>query len=954
MIGQQVSHYEIISALGTGGMGEVYEARDHRLGRRVALKFLPPELSRDARAVERLLREARIASSLNHPHICTIHDIDSHHGTHFIVMELLDGLPLTQRIQVGAIPVRELIQITIHVAEALGAAHRLGIVHRDIKPANIFITTGGVVKVLDFGVAKLQAARPTPAPSAAFANTIAADALTTDGVALGTIQYMSPEQARGEGIDGRSDLFSLGAVIYEMATGRPAFGGPTTAVIFDSILNRHPVAAGTIKPAVPPALDGIIARAIAKRPDDRYQTAGDLIADLEHVHRELSGEVPIGRTAEYRPPSGTIAATAGDTPAAVPPGRRWSRRGFLALAVIVAAAATLYWRFSPAHPLAPRDAIVIADFANTTGDEVFDDALREAVDVQIRQSRWFRVLGEQATITTLRRMGRPADTPVTGDVARELCQRAGAQAVIDGTIAAIGSTYVMTLDAQDCASGDSLAKEQVQARTKDLVLTELGGAISRLRTQLGESLQSIKRFDTPIQEATTPSLPALKAYSLGVRARVRGGDSAAIPFFRQALEFDPAFALAHARLSVVYENLGDRALARAEVQKAYELRDRVSEYERLYIVTRYHDIVTGDLEQRLAALQMMGDTFARDFAARNNLGVAYLEMGRLEQAVDEFRKAVAIAPDQRLPAMNLANTLVNLGRLDEARTAFERTLAIGDSSDTRAGAFMLGYYAGDLAEMKRQYDAGRRGGEPWRLSGVRAVTLAYEGKLDEAERVQSQGIADAAAANRAGALAHGYLQLAWIALQCGDLQSAREAAEQALVHDRDARNALQAAAILALAGNPAKAAMETASVEGDAAIGTITRDVFLAQARAALSLARNDVARAHAILDRATAYEPRYPELTWMRGIAHLRAGDRAAIDDFRTLLDHPWREGPVVYPVVRLQLARALAKSGDVAAAAAEYDRFLALWKDADPDAAPLIEARRERAALPAPPAQP
>ena len=929
-------------------MGEVYEARDHRLGRRVALKFLAHELSRDARAVERLQREARIASSLNHPHICTIHDIDSHHGTHFIVMELLDGVSLKERLQAGPLAVRDLIRIAIQVAEALGAAHRLGIVHRDIKPANIFITVSGPVKVLDFGVATLQASPAAAATSSAAIPRVPPDALTTDGMALGTIQYMSPEQARGEQIDGRSDIFSLGAVMHEMATGVPAFIGATTAVVFDTILNREPPPPSSVNPLAPPQLDRIVARAIAKQPSDRYQTAEELSADLECVQRELSGELPMGRTAEYsRWPVGPARAPAARSAGGA---RVWSRRGSVAAVAAAAMALTAagaYWRAQQAHPLAERDTIVIADFTNATGNAVFDDALREAVDVQIRQSRWFRVLGEQRTLNTLRLMGRPADTPVAGDIARELCLRARAQAVVGGTITSIGSTYVITLDAQHCDTGDSLAKEQVQAADQASVLQQLGGATSRLRKQLGESLQSIERFDTPIQEATTPSLPALKAYSLGVRARVRGGDSAAIPFFRQALELDPAFALAHARLGVVYENLGDRPLARAEVQQAYELRDKVSEYERLYIVSRYHDVVTGDLEKRIDALRLLSDTFPRDFAARNNLGVAFLEIGRIEQAAEEFRRAAELAPDQRTPSMNLANTLVNLGKLDDAKAVFDRTLAIGDSSDTRAGAYMRAYHVDDRDEMRRQYDAGRQGGEPWLLSGARAMTLAYEGRLEEAERTLSQGISDAAGANRAGALAHAYLQLASIALQCGDLEEARDAATQATVHDRDARNVLQAAAFLALAGAPARAAALAAPFEDDAQLGTITRDVYLAQARAALALARGDTAGAHAILDRSTAYEPRYPEMTWMRGIAHLRASDPAAADDFRTLLAHPWRHGTVIYPLMHLQLARALSNTGDAAGAAAEYDRFIDAWANADPDAQPLIAARRERAGL-------
>jgi eukaryotic-like serine/threonine-protein kinase len=958
VIGQQVSHYEIISRLGTGGMGEVFEARDHRLGRRVALKFLPEELSRDVRAVDRLQREAQIASSLNHPHICTIHAIDSHHGTHFIVMELLDGVPLKQRLQVSTLAVREILVIAMQVAEAMDAAHRLGIVHRDIKPANIFLTTNGPVKVLDFGVAKLQAPTASLSTSMPTIPRRASDAQTTDGVTLGTIQYMSPEQARGEEIDSRSDLFSLGVVMYEMAAGTPPFTGPTTAVIYDGILNRRPPAPSTMNGSVAPDFDRLIARAMEKERADRYQNASELIADLQRVYRELSGELVMGRTAEYptryvpradqpaylHPPADRVHVAT----AAPPPARRWPRVAGAAIGVVALAGVGAYWQAQRAQPLLERDTVVVVgDFTNATGDPVFDAALREAVDVQIRQSRWFSVLGEQRTLSTLRQMGRPDDTPVTGAVARELCQRAGAQAVIEGAIASIGATYLITLDAQNCTTGDSIAKEQAQPSNKDAVLAELGAATSQLRKRLGESLQSVERFDTPIQEATTPSLPALRAYSLGVRARVREGDSAAIPFFRQALEHDPAFALAHARLSVVYENLGDRALARDEVQRAYELRDKVSEYERLYIVSRFHDVVSGDAEKRIDTLRLMSETFPRDFAARNNLGVAYLELGRVEQAVEQFRTAVSLAPDQRLPNMNLANTLVTLGRLEDARAAFDRTLAIGDSSDTRAGAYLRAYYAGDRAEMDRQYEAGRRGGEPWLLSEARALTLAYEGHLAATRRAFAEAIGDARDAARRGAVARAWLLLAYFAVQIDDSAGARQAAEQALAHDGDSRNVLQAAAILALAGDPARAEALTAPMETQPRLDTITRDVYLALARSAVALARGDAVEAHQRLDRSTAYEARYPELTWLRGLAHLAAGDAAAAADFRTLIEHPWRGGAVIPPAMHVHLARALARSGDAGGARAAYDAFLTAWANADPDATLLKQARAERAAL-------
>jgi eukaryotic-like serine/threonine-protein kinase len=969
MIGQQVSHYEIISRLGTGGMGEVYEGRDHRLGRRVALKFLPRELSRDARAVERLQHEARIASSLNHPHICTIHDIDSHHGTHFIVMELLDGMALKQRIASGPLPIRELIDIAGQVADALGAAHRLGIVHRDVKPANIFLTSHGVVKVLDFGLAKIQHQAPQAAafmasagaarPRSSYGNdfdgvgamVLPPSPLTSGGVAFGTVQYMSPEQARGHELDARSDLFSLGAVIYEMATGRQAFVGATVVSICDAIVHSDPAPASNVNGGVPPDLDQIIARLLHKDRAARYQAAEDLMRDLVSVQRELSGEVPIGRTAEhshYR----TVTTRQNVTPPAQdrppPTTPRWML--YLATGVVVLAtlgAVTAFWTTRWSHPLTERDTIVVGDFNNTTADGVFDEALRQAASVQLQQSPWLSILSDQRAAGFLRLMGRPPETRIAGAVARELCTRAGAQAVLEGSIATIASTYLITLDAQECSTGDSLAREQAQADGKDAVLKQLGTATSRLRARLGESLASVQKYDTPIQEATTTSLSALRAYSLGVRARIREGDSAAIPFFRQAIEQDSGFALAHARLSVVYENLGDRQLARDEVQKAFDLREKVGEYERQYITTRYHDIVTGDAQKRIDTLRLMSDTFPRDFAPRNNLGVVYLEMGRLDQALEQFRAAVTLAPDQRLPNMNLANTLVAVGQIDEAKGAFERTLAIGDSSDARAGAYLRAYLAGDRAEMMRHFDAGRRGREPWLLNAARARTLANEGQFVESSRFLAQSISEASAVDRAGAAAQGWLQLASISVQVGDDQKARKAAAEAIHLDHDARTVLRAAALLALAGDVPLAAALTQAFEADPPVDTITRNAVLTQARAAVAMGGHKLKEADQILDDAVSYEARYPELTWLRGLVRLQLRDRAAADSFRSLIEHPWRGGTIVYPLMELELARALAKGGDVQGARGAYEHFLNVWAAADPDLQPALDAKRELGTL-------
>ena len=952
MIDGTISHYRILEKLGAGGMGVVYKAVDTRLDRVVALKFLPDNLEQDAQALERFRREAHAASALNHAGICTIYDVGEDDHRSFIAMEFIDGETLSQHIHRQSMSLERTLDLGMQIADALDVAHTQGIIHRDIKPSNIFVTKRGQAKVLDFGLAKLL---PRELPGAGFdgsSSTHSQEPVSIVGVISGTPAYMSPEQIRGDDLDPRTDIFALGLLLYEMATGNQAFGGKTGGVIIESILTRAPVSIRIAHPEIPVRLEEIISKCLQKDRALRYSSAAAVHADLLQLKREAD--------------SGNITQTQIFAPvaAAAPPIRRYGWKMPALGAAIAAALVVGGWFYNTrrADALTRMDTIVLADFSNKTGDAIFDDTLRQGLAAQLQQSPFLSLVSEQRIQQTLRLMGQPAGTRLSPELAGNLCQRVGSKAYLSGSISALGSAYVIGVNAVNCHTGDSLAQEQITASGKENVLKALGEASTKLREKLGESLKTVEKLDTPIEQATTPSLEALQAYSLGRNTMQAKGDyPGAVPLLKHSIELDPKFAMAHAMLGTAYHNLGEKTLSAGSTRKAYELRSRVSEWEKFYIESHYHHFVTGDMEKARQAYELWAQIYPREWVPPTNLGVIYETMGQHEKSLAEFRQALVVSPMDSVTSDNLFLTLIHLQRFDEARAVADDALSKNlDSANLRLHLYTLAFLKNDSAGMAQQvaWSAGKPGKENLMLY-VEADTAAYFGKLASAREFSRQAATSASHAGEkemeAGCEAAAALREALY----GNGSQARQHVIGTLAKSNGRDAQYVTALALALTGDSAGSKALADDLESRFPDDTVVRFNYVPTLRAQVALnSSGNGTKAVDILTVALPYELGVPgdDTFWtslypvyVRGEAFLAAHQGVqAVAEFQKIVD--WRGVVASEPIGALAhvgLARAHALAGDKTKSRTAYDAFFKLWKDADPDIPVLQQAKAEYAQL-------
>jgi eukaryotic-like serine/threonine-protein kinase len=964
MIDRTISHFRVLEKLGAGGMGVVYKAVDTRLERSVALKFLPDGMAQDSQALERFRREALAASALNHPGICTIYDIGEQDNTPFIAMEFIEGETLRQHINGKPLPIEQILDLGIQISDAIDAAHSKGIIHRDIKPSNVFVTTRGQAKVLDFGLAKLVTKGAlSSAASADTSSKATEESVSIVGIISGTPAYMSPEHVRGDDLDPRADVFALGLLLYEMATGRAAFGGRTGGAIIEAILTRVPESVRFLNPSLPAQLEEIINKCIEKDRDRRYPSAAAVRADLLALRRVTeSGQTTVSVTV----PAAVLAAAAASASAKKSDsGLGWKAVGIgaAALLVVLAIGGWLY-NTRRAHALTQADTIVLANFANKTGDPVFDETLRQGLAAQLQQSPFLSLISEQRIQQELRLMGVPPDSKLTPKMASDLCQRLGSKVYLGGSISNIGNQYVVGVSAVNCQTGDSVAQEQVTANGKEAVLGALGTASTQIREQLGESLKTIQKLDTPIEQATTPSLEALQAYSMGRRDLTLKADyTAAIPLLEHAIQLDPNFAMAYSILGTTYRNLGEKTLAAESAKKAYDLRSRVSEWEKFYIESHYYDFGTGDLEKAAKVYELWGQIYPREEVAPTNLGVLYQTLGQHEKALVEFRESMRISASDGLTYSNLTLGYVTLNRLGEAAAAGKEAIAKNfDSSALRISLYDVAFLKSDLPGMAEQvsWATGKPGKESVML-GFESATAAYDGKLGVARDFSRQELSSTQRAGDKEMAADCEASAALREALFGNTAEAKQHVADSLAKMNNGRDSQYVTALaLAMVGDAARAKSIADDFEKRLPDDTVVRFNYLPTLRAQLALAvPGNGAKAVEALAITSPYELGIPGSNtlrtnlypvYIRGQALLVAHQgAAAATEFQKILDWP---GVVlnepIGALAHLGLGRAYAMAGDGAKSRAAYNDFFTIWKDADPNVPVLVQAKSEYAKLP------